>query len=103
MCGIFGFASSPPADRGVAIESFFEKIDSLLAHEVDPSRLEGMTESEEEALLGTLRDALALTYGWVQREGFLQVLRDEAIHTFENREDAMGSFRANSARRTAYT
>ena len=79
MCGIFGFVSSPPAGRGVAAESFFETIDSLLALGVDPSGLEGVTETEEEAILETLRAAVAMTYRWVGREGFLAVLRSEDL------------------------
>ncbi len=79
MCGIFGFVSSPTAGRGVAAERFFNEVDSLLEMGADPSRLEEVTEADEKAIREKLRATLTTTYGWVQREGFLAVLRDEVL------------------------
>ena len=79
MCGIFGFVSSPPAGREVALEGYFEAIDSLLALGAVRADLEGVTEAEEKGIRDTLRAALAMTYRWVGREGFLAVLRDKDL------------------------
>ena len=62
MCGIFGFVSSPPAGREVALEGYFEAIDSLLALGAVRADLEGVTEAEEKGIRDTLRAALAMTY-----------------------------------------
>ncbi len=77
MCGIFGFASSPPENRGVSAERFFAAIDSLLEFGASAATcsLSAMTEAEQAAVVEKLRQAHAATYQWVQREGVLQVLR----------------------------
>ncbi len=77
MCGIFGFASGG-TELDLADDAFFAGVRELCA--LDPGawldRLAGLSDAERDSVDGTMANVRERSYAWVQRSGFLRVLRD---------------------------
>ena len=82
MCGIFGYLSGRQAASLIHGDEFFDLLSKLIAFlpgEGQWPRLPDVPDASRNEVLAKLDAARAASSGWVSRDSFLALLRDEAL------------------------
>ena len=81
MCGIFGLVASPQKESDVPSDEFFSQLTEVMRFDLPsaPISVPDMTDDQQVALLKRLSDTQRLSYRWVQRAGFLRLLKNEPL------------------------
>ena len=81
MCGIFGLVASPQKESDIPSDEFFSQLTEVIRFDLPsaPISVPDMTDDQQVALLKRLSDTQRLSYRWVQRAGFLRLLKNEPL------------------------
>ena len=81
MCGIYGLLTTAEHDNEISTETFFDCAERLLAcaDQLRSGPIADVSAAVREDILAALAAAHEATFTWVQRTGFLTVLRDDAM------------------------